>query len=93
MLIDQDLSGLYRTGGLEERCRRELKWLVVEGSKVERVKRRRVKKKRSAQMDMVDWALQRRWLEVVRLRGGDEEEEEEDGEKRLVVFFLSISMG
>lgn len=62
------------------------------GSKVERVKRRREKKTRRAQMEMVDWALQRSWAELVRLRrvlNGDGNEE--DGEENIV-FFLEIRL-
>lgn len=62
------------------------------GSKVERVKRRREKKTRRAQMEMVDWALLRSWAELVRLRrvlNGDGNEE--DGEENIV-FFLEIRL-
>lgn len=62
------------------------------GSKVERVKRRREKKTRRAQMEMVDWALQRSWAELVRLRrvlNGDGNEE--DGEENIV-FSLEIRL-
>jgi len=55
------------------------------GSKVERVKRRRVMKRKRAQMDMVDWALEIIALEVLLLlmldlinEGEEAEEEEED---------------
>ncbi|PON38864.1 hypothetical protein PanWU01x14_309530, partial [Parasponia andersonii] len=42
-------------------------WFRLLGSKVERVKRRRVMKTRRAQIEMVDWALVRRRFELVRL--------------------------
>lgn len=56
------------------------------GSKVERVKRRRVMKTKRAQMEIVDWAFdRRRLLELVRLKivhvFDDDEEEEGDGEE------------
>lgn len=73
--------------------------LAAEGSKVERVKRRRVRKTRRAQMEIVDWALERiRLLELVLLKTVhvlEEEEEEgveddgeevEEEEKSLVVL-------
>lgn len=46
----------------------------MEEGRVESVKRRRVVKRRSKQMEIVDWALWRRWVEFVRLRGEDDEE-------------------
>lgn len=79
--------------------------MVVVGSKVDRVKRRRVMKMRRAQMEMVDWALEMRRLEGVRLRVllmiglkqlEDEEDDDEDDvveeEEKRSVFFLLISM-
>lgn len=45
-----------------------MNWVDELGSNVERVKRRRVRKMRRAQMEIVDWALERIWLEFVRLR-------------------------
>lgn len=44
----------------EERWRRVEKEGVVVGSKEERVKKRRERKTRRAQIEMVDWALERR---------------------------------
>lgn len=45
---------------------------MVEEGRVESVKRRRVVKRRSKQMEIVDWALWRRLVEFVRMRGEDE---------------------
>lgn len=67
------------------------------GSKVERVKRRRVRKRKRAQIEMVDWALVRIGLfELVLLMffeeliqfevdGEDDEGEEEEEDKGMVV--------
>ncbi|KAL6987154.1 hypothetical protein U1Q18_012909 [Sarracenia purpurea var. burkii] len=90
---EEVLMGLFGNGGLEESCRREVKW-VAAGSKVERVKTRRVMEMRSAQMEMVDWALERRWFELALdlKMVEDDEEDDDDEEKRLVLFWLEISM-
>lgn len=69
---------------MDRNLRGEVGWSleVVLGSKVERVNRRRVTKTKRAQMEIVDWALERMTLEALLLLklgfGGDEEEEEED---------------